>query len=134
MDVVAKKRYKEKLEMLGLDMESDDDPLALSKSKFTTSPDGWPVIEVGQIIKYFIDTPAAHTDTTQLAHRSLEADNFVKDGFVQTVEHRRTSTGAHILRAGVMRSQTTTKPPHHAWVAVRDNGEVLSAHCTCMAG
>ena len=67
-------------------------------------------------------------------YKSLEAHTFFTSGFVETIEHIKSTTGTFVFRASVRRSWRVTDEPHHTWVAVKENGSVASAHCTCMAG
>ena len=39
-----------------------------------------------------------------------------------------------VLMGSVKHSQRLSAPPLRAWVAIKQTGEVMCAHCTCMAG
>ena len=54
VDPLAKKRYLECLQVLGL--EENDDPY-LRNERFTCSMSAWPDIEYGHIFGYFIKRP-----------------------------------------------------------------------------
>ena len=40
----------------------------------------------------------------------------------------------YVLKAIVNPSQEAPEKIHQAWIAVRHDGLVVTAHCTCMAG
>ena len=75
--------------------------------------------------------------TTQqelLQWKSLEAYNYFKSVHVHTVELWVPSNSLCLLRAFVKPSQKSPDKQHLAWVAVKVDGQILTAHCTCMAG
>lgn len=58
-------------------------------------------------------------------------------GWVQTVFHCSVESNKDVclLKAKVKPSQRLSNSPHDAWVAVeKKSGQVLTGHCTCMAG
>ena len=137
--------YKEKLGVLGLVLA--DDPLNQKNEKqYSTSKDGWPIVEMGQIFEYFIDSHGLCTDTSQRANRSMGADKFVRDGFVRTVyhvyhrrRHRQISQPQiytfSIMAMQVMRSRVKVR--HHIeHGSTYRKMEQSSVHiaCACMAG
>lgn len=64
--------------------------------------------------------------------RSLEAYNFFILGWVQTVYHK-SVVGNHIVfKADVRPSWQVTEEPHHPWVAVTVDCNVVAAHCVCV--
>lgn len=67
-------------------------------------------------------------------YRSLEAHSFFVSGWVQTVYHYKTSVGNFVLKADVRPSWRVSEEPHHPWVALKKDGQVVAAHCDCMAG
>ena len=54
LDWQGKKRYKEKLETVGLSLEDD---LYCSDERFSSDMTSWPKIEYGHIFAYFITRP-----------------------------------------------------------------------------
>ena len=56
LDLVAKERYKQKLESVGLQV-SDDPYLEANSHRFRDDMSLWPRIEYGHIFGYFIKRP-----------------------------------------------------------------------------
>lgn len=127
---VAKRRYLSKLETLSL--KEEDDPFA--SSKFIDDLTLWPPLEYGHIFGYFIQRPGVYTQQQLLQWKSLDAYNYFRSGHVRTVEIWAPSSVLCLLRGKVNPSQNSPDNAHHSWVAVKTDGQVVTAHCTCMAG
>ena len=68
-------------------------------------------------------------------YKSLEAHNYFTSGWVQTVFiHIPEKSDQVILRANVKPSWRVTEENHSAWIALKHDGTVTTAHCTCKAG
>lgn len=78
--------------------------------------------------------PGVFTQEKMKNFRSLEAYNFFRSGWVQTVFHCTTDTGNYIFKADVRPSWRVTETPHHPWVAATGDGTIIAGHCDCMAG
>lgn len=131
---VAKSRYLEKLSALGL--EEKDDPYAVSNlEKFNVDDMScWPNIEYSNIFIYFIERPGVYTQRQMVQYKSLDAYNYFKSGHVRRVGVLRVGSTKRILTAKVNPSQSSPDSAHQAWVAAKVDGEIVTAHCTCMAG
>ena len=131
-----KARYVAKLEAVGLTLE--DDPYAKeSGGKFETDMTSWPPLEYGHIFGYFITRPGVYTLEQLLSWKQLEGYNYFQSNYVRSVYTRRVGNGGatlYVLKAYVNPSQRTPHHAHQAWVVVKSNGYVVTAHCTCMAG
>lgn len=127
---LAKARYIEKLRLVGL--EECDDPYSES-SKFTDDLTLWPAVEYGHIFGYFISRPGLYTQEQLLAWKQLDAYNYFQCGYVRTILVRRAGN-IRLLKALVNPSQRSPDSAHHCWLAVKEDGTMISAHCTCMAG
>ena len=71
------------------------------------------------------------------AYKSLDGYNFFVNGWVTNISvicRQVTRAKVFILMALVKHSQRLTAPPLKVWVAIKQQGEVLCAHCICMAG
>ena len=67
-------------------------------------------------------------------YKSLEAYRFFISGWVGTVTFLQTVSLHYIFKANVKPSFRVNNTPHHPWVAVNEDGQVLAGHCDCMAG
>ena len=82
LDWQGKKRYKEKLETVGLSLE--DDPYC-SDERFSSDMTSWPKIEYGHIFAYFITRPGTYTQQELVSWKQLEAYNYFESVYVRTV-------------------------------------------------
>ena len=99
----------------------------------------WPRVTYADIYNYLIHTPSQYTHETLKAYKSMEGYtlyNYFINGWVSNISVRRmeSSTRHYVFTAMVKHSQSLSAPPLKVWVGFRYNGEVLCAHCTCMAG
>lgn len=68
-------------------------------------------------------------------YKSLEARMYFHAGWVQTVfSYMLPGNQRCILRADVKPSQRMNDEPHRPWVALTKDGNIIAAHCNCMAG
>jgi hypothetical protein len=74
LDGVAKSRYFDKLNVLGL--AATDDPYA--SGDFQNAMRLWPPVEFGHIFCYFIQRPGVYTRQEILQWKQLEAFNYFK--------------------------------------------------------
>ena len=54
-------------------------------------------------------------------------------GHVREIKHMKTATGHFVLKSDVTPSFRQTADPHKPWICLDVNGDVLTAHCNCMA-
>jgi len=133
LDRVAKERYLQKLKLLGLD-ERDDPYDSQNKSKFVDDLKKWPAIEYGHIFCYYIERPGVYSRQQLMQWKSLEAFNYFQSGHVREILLWKISTDLCVVMARVNPSQNSPDKAHHAWIGTKMNGEIITLHCTCMAG
>ena len=126
----AKERYLQKLKLIGL--KEQEDPYAISE-KFVDDMTLWPPVEYGHIFVYFIQRPGVYTQKELMQWKSTEAYNYFQSGHVQQVMVL-PGTDKCILKAKVNPSQRSSDQANEAWLSVKKDGQVVCAHCTCMAG
>ena len=129
-------RYEEKLGLVGLKRE-DDPYLARNDSNYTDSMSLWPNVEYGHIFAYFIERPGIYTKEQLLSWKQLESYNYFHNGYVGPVRVWHFGHGKKkycLLKAFVNPSQKAPKHGHNPWLIVTPQGQVVSAHCICMAG
>ena len=114
LDVRGRERYKEKLEAVGLSV-NDDPYLPCHSEKFCST----------------------YTQEQLLSWKQLEAYNYFENGHVRTVLSMMFGSGdarCVLLKAKVNPSQKGPDHAHEAWMIARKDGQIVCAHCTCMAG
>ena len=129
----SRKRYDEKIDLLG-----GVDPYFRMDAKSTSSAVewmDWPDVMHGDIFNYLILTPG-YTFEQLLAYKSLDGYNFFINGWVTNVvvTHLNIQPRSFLFTAAVKHSQKLSLPSLQVWVAIKPCGEVMCAHCTCMAG
>ena len=133
-------RYAAKLTVNG--QRLPDPYYAVRKEEWSTELGDIPHVIFPDIYVYCVHKMGIYTQDQMCAFRSLEAHNYFLNGFVgeiRTKTFKIASAGAPevvFMRSDVLPSQRVgkTSKPYHTWVLCRTTGEVLSAHCTCMAG
>ncbi|KAH6935728.1 hypothetical protein HPB50_008669 [Hyalomma asiaticum] len=65
--------------------------------------------------------------------KALEGHNFVTSGWVPEPWVKKVAANTVIAVTQANHSQSINKPPVDVWFMGKSDGEVLAAHCTCMA-
>ena len=133
----AKSRYEQKVRMLGR-----VDPYCSLESSTSTSSSvewyEWPEVMYADIYNFLINTTSYCTHEQLKAFKSLDGYNFFVNGWVTNVtvilSRQITKAKIFIAMSLVKHSQRLSASPLKVWVATKQQGEVLCAHCTCMAG
>ena len=132
LNPIAQARYKAKLQLLGLDLKDDPyDPQ--NANKFVDDMTKWPRVEYGHIFCHYIDRPGVYTRKQLMQWKSLEAYKYFESNHVRQVKVWPLLTSC-ILMSHVNPSQCSPDKAHLAWVGVKDSGDIITLHCTCMAG
>ncbi|CAN7940649.1 unnamed protein product, partial [Ixodes hexagonus] len=121
-------RYEDKVAMCGAD------PFALLPTDFVRDCELWPRVEMTDIHDYLILMTSFVTRKQLKAHKSLDAHNYLTSGWVQEPSLKSVSANRVIVVSQVNHSLSLSVPPLKVWLLVKDDGEVVAAHCTCMAG
>ena len=104
-------------------------------AKFIDEMRLWPPVEYLHIFCYFVDRPGVYTHKQLMQWKSKKAYNFFKNGHVCTVRSWHLSSGVTILKVTINPSQLRSpEKAHCAWVSVKSDGQIVTAHCTCKAG
>ena len=135
LNAITKERYREKLSLFNLTLE--DDPYGDSAAKkFVEDMSVWPAVEFGHIFCYFINRPGVYTQQEMLQWKQLDAYNYFTSGFVRSVSvwDLKNTTDCVIVKALVNPSMRSPEKPHWPWIGIKKSGDIVTAHCTCMAG
>ena len=137
----VKERYEEKMKLLGC----REDPFSRfeNKGKAIVSTcnhcvdwTSWPEVTYPNIYNYLILTPGV-THEQLKAYKSMEGYNFYINGKVSSInvtEIPNTGNKNFLFTALVKHSQALSAPALRVWIGIKQCGEVICAHCTCMAG
>ena len=126
LDQHVKRRYLEKIAVLGIDPET------IPSEQF--SPECLPPIEATDLLSYLVLETSYYTKQQFKAYKSLEAYNQMVSGFITCVQGCVVS-GKHVVVAKVRHSQRMNDPPISIWIVADKDGTIVSAHCLgCKAG
>ena len=83
---------------------------------------------------YLVVTISLYTREQLKAYKSLDGYNFI-NGWVNSVTVLSIGKQKNYLFLAVVKhSQSLSVALLKVWIAIKEDGEVLCAHCTCMAG
>ncbi|XP_070389189.1 uncharacterized protein [Dermacentor albipictus] len=110
-----------------------DDPLALSDDHFTNDVAFYPSVDRADIRDYLVHGTSFVTQDQLKSYKSLEAHNYVTSGLVEPPRVK-VRDGNVVVVGKVRHSQAFRDKLLLPWLLIKADGEVLCAHCTCMAG
>ena len=129
-------RYGEKLTYDGKRLP--DPYYQIKEDEWSGDLSSVPCITFPDIYVYCVLKTAFYTNEDVKAYRSLQAHNYFENGFVQTIKTTAAGTGNSMvfMKADVLASQRVgvKNIPYKAWVLLKKAGQIMTAHCTCMAG
>ena len=126
----ARVRYVKKLQLIGL-QDLDNPYREENESRFCDNMTLWPPVEYGHIFSYFVMRPGLYTREQLLAWKQLDSYNYFRSGYVRT---NLAWNSVCLLKTLVNPRQKSPDNVHCCWIAVKEDGTIISAHCTCMAG
>ena len=125
-----KKDYEDKLRVVNI-----TDPYAMRKSTFDVVPERWPKVTFADIYFYLVNSTSIYTHSQIKAYKSLDAYQFVVTGQTYDVVCREIRLDLYLFLGKVRHSQSMfSKTSNKVWLTVHEDGAVVNAHCTCMAG
>lgn len=93
----------------------------------------WPKVTYEDLVDYLVSSKA-YDGKAMKSFRSLYAYNYVQNGWLGDILSY-TSDNIHFLKAKVSPSQPGVgRADYMAWVAVDNDGAIITGHCTCPAG
>lgn len=110
------------------------DPLnqTLRRQLFTQNVKHLPEVSYPDVYHYLVETECVYTREAVKAYRSLDAYNYFLSGKVGNICSYNVDDVCLVF-GEVGASQTLSKT-YSAWFVAKVTGEVISGHCTCMAG
>ena len=129
LDTAARKRYEEKIDLIG-----GEDPYTMDSDSFSSDPIAFPNVTYPDIVNYLISSPSPYTLEKLKAYKGLEAYNQFVSGWVRDVRTAILEKNMHLVMGKVLHSQRLRSKPLRPWFVAEHSGKVLCAHCDCMAG
>lgn len=139
LEPVVRQRYDEKIKEI-----DDIDPYSVPSSIWERHAEvKWPQVTDVDIYDYLVTRTSSYTYQQMKAYKSLEAYNYFISGFVldmglMRLDHTSIETANNnnrvVVLGSVKHSQRMSDSPLRPWVAIREYGRIMFAHCTCMAG
>ena len=126
--------YIEKLTVDGVQLP---DPYGITKSCWDNDVNKWPDISYPDIYQYFVETSCFYSRAEVKKVKSLEGYQYFVLGHVQPIMFHDPEIKDYVyLKADVLPSQrqSNKKDLYKTYIISHKNGEILTAHCTCMAG
>ena len=126
----SKKRYIEKLTFNSFQLP---DPLDEDVRKVFYCSTRLPNVSIFDIYSYLVEKNKMYSKLAFKDYVSLPCYNYVSSGKVKSIKCYRNEIGVCVIATEVEASQTAKKI-HLPWIVSTHDGEILSGHCTCMAG
>ena len=95
----------------------------------------WPDVTYADVYNYLILTSSRLTYNQLKAYKSLEGYNHFINGWVNNItvtEMNAQPMAKSFLFTALVKHSQISLPPLKIWIAVKQSGEVLCAHCSCM--
>ncbi|KAF3838848.1 hypothetical protein F7725_010616 [Dissostichus mawsoni] len=94
-----------------------------------------PQLTFPDIYIYLVHNPSPFTGESLKAFKSTDAYQYAVAGWVNDTKIWHVEkTHLHVITAKVNHSQALNSNPTSPWIVVQEDGTVVMAHCTCMAG
>ncbi|XP_057708134.1 uncharacterized protein LOC130926863 [Corythoichthys intestinalis] len=129
LDPISKQRYTKLISKY-----VGSDPYVMKMSEFSTELRDLPAVEAVDITNYLVLQTSYYTRQQMKAYKSLEAYNFFVSGWVNHLGTKRLRDNHRLVFARVNHSQRSNETPLKTWIIAKEDGEVIAAHCNCMAG
>ncbi|XP_072034297.1 uncharacterized protein [Amphiura filiformis] len=110
------------------------DPYCLKDDAWDARPATIPNIRPWDISVYMIHTPSPYTkEATKAFKGCIGADNFVEAGWVRSLRLHQYGD-RFLVSARVRHSMAVRATLTSVWFVAEASGEIMAAHCDCMAG
>ncbi|XP_035996599.1 uncharacterized protein LOC118564015 [Fundulus heteroclitus] len=129
LEPISRHRYKELINRY-----VGRDPYLMKMCEFSVDLKDLPTVEAVDITNYLVLQTSFYTKQQMKAYKSMEAYNFFVCGWVHNLGTKRLHDDNTLVFARVNHSQRSSKTPLKTWIIAKKDGEVIAAHCNCMAG
>lgn len=130
----AKKGCVEKLKV----MECLKDPYCCLEIRSNISGavewNQWPDVTYADIYNYLVLIVSFYTQNQLKAYKSLDGYNFFTNSWVNSVTGLNVGKTNFLFLSTAKHSQSVSLPLLKVWLITKADGEVITGHCTCMAG
>ncbi|XP_070179085.1 uncharacterized protein [Littorina saxatilis] len=110
-------------------------PFDIPTRCWSANPDDLPELSCINIVNYFVLGKSAYTCKQLKAYKSVDFYRLFVAGWVRDVKcYRPDGCQNSVISAKVLHSQRLNEPALSPWIIATSDGNILSAHCTCMAG
>nr|XP_002158196.2 uncharacterized protein LOC100211323 [Hydra vulgaris] len=128
LDSNAKQRYLEKISFI-----NHVDPYLLKDTDFSDNIDSYPNVTYPDIVNYFLFAPSPLTKDQLKAYKALDSYNQFVSGWVINAGVKLFEKYV-LIHGRVKHSQKMNDVPLHPWIISEKSGNIVCAHCNCMAG
>lgn len=97
----------------------------------------WPCITYPDIFNYLTFHPSELSSSDLNDYKNSKAYSYFSNGWLGEINYHSISDSSHFcfLKTDCRPSERLNNPPHKLWLCIKtDSTEMVSAHCTCMAG
>lgn len=130
LDPAARAKYVEKIAVI-----DGKDPYDFSKWDWSLKIKDLPELFYPHVYEYLVDKQKSHTHEDMRSYKSSDSYKFFKNGWVKDLRSMKLDDGhGRCLISGKVRySQCFFDGPQHSWVLAEKNGDIVTAHCDCLA-
>jgi hypothetical protein len=136
LDDEDRRRYLQKLQILNIDC-----PYKIPDSVWKTGEDLddiLPPLSIDSLFHYLIIQRSSITGDQFASFRSLGAQQYIKNGWIQHLAVVLLRNGAVLCKAKVHHSMAISRVPLIPWMVLikkrDDDSDIITAHCNCVAG
>ncbi|KAK7100130.1 hypothetical protein V1264_023125 [Littorina saxatilis] len=125
-----RRRYHQKI----LEIDGND-PYDIPTRCWSANPDDLPELSYINIVNYFVLGKSAYTCEQLKAYKSSDSYRLFVSGWVRDVKcYSPDGCQNSVISAKILHSQRLNEPALSPWISATSDGNILAAHCTCMAG
>ncbi|XP_065658127.1 uncharacterized protein LOC136082640 [Hydra vulgaris] len=128
LDSNAKQKYLEKISFI-----NHVDTYILKDTDFSDNIDSYPNVTYPDIVNYFLFAPSPLTKDQLKAYKALDSYNQFVSSWVINAGVKLFEKYV-LIHGRVKHSQKMNDVPLHPWIISEKSGNIVCAHCNCLAG